>query len=193
MLLVCEMNEKFKLKDGRSVDIKRLSKNDYEFNNNYEFVHEWLRKVSKFLAKGFKEENLEKDKSELYYILLDNKISFFIGALFEKKIVASASLRLNPFNEKESHIGTWGIAIHPDFQNQGLGVKLLTLLENIAKEKGLKKLEAEYYNGNVSAEILYLEKMKYTVEGRKRYTGLLSDGTYADKILIGKIIDKILK
>ena len=91
--------------------------------------------------------------------------------------MASASLKLNPFNEKESHIGTWGIAIHPNFQNQGLGVKLLTLLENIAKEKGIKKLEAEYYDGNKSAEILYLEKMKYTVEGRKKYTALFSDGT----------------
>jgi len=187
------MIEKFKLKDGRSIVIKRLSKSDYEINNNYEFVHKWLRKVSKFLAKEFKEENLEKDKRELYDILSDDKISFFIGALFENKIMASASLKLNPFNEKESHIGTWGIAIHPNFQNQGLGVKLLTLLENIAKEKGIKKLEAEYYDGNKSAEILYLEKMKYTVEGRKKYTGLLSDGTYADKILIGKIIDKTLK
>ena len=187
------MIEKFKLKDGRFVVIKRLSKSDYEINNNYEFVHKWLRKVSKFLAKEFKEENLEKDKRELYNILSDDKTSFFIGALFENEIMASASLKLNPFNEKESHIGTWGIAIHPDFQNQGLGLKLLTLLENIAKEKGLKKLEAEYYDGNKSAEILYLEKMKYTVEGRKKYTGLLNDGTYVDKILIGKIIDKTLK
>jgi len=187
------MIEKFKLKDSRFVVIKRLFKSDYEINNNYEFVHKWLRNVSKFLAKGFKEENLEKDKKELYNILSNDKMSIFIGALFENKIIASASLKLNPFNEKESHIGTWGIAIHPNFQNQGLGVKLLTLLENIAKEKGLKKLEAEYYDGNKSAEILYLEKMKYTVEGRKKYTGLLSDGTYADKILIGKIIDKTLK
>ena len=54
------MIEKFKLKDGRFVVIKRLSKSDYEINNNYEFVHKWLRKVSKFLAKEFKEKNLEK-------------------------------------------------------------------------------------------------------------------------------------
>ncbi len=100
---------------------------------------------------------------------------------------------MNPFNEKESHIGTWGIVIHPNFQNQGLGAKLLTLLENVAKQRGLKKLEAEYYDQNRSAEILYLEKMKYTVEGRKKKTGLLSNGTYTDKILIGKIIDKTLK
>ncbi len=187
------MIEKFKLKDGRSVEVKRLSKNDYEINNNYEFVHKWLRNVSKYLAKGFKEENLEKDRRELYNILSDNRISYFIGALFEKKIVASASLRMNPFNEKESHIGTWGIAIHHDFQNQGLGARLLTLLENVVKQRGLKKLEAEYYDQNKSAERLYLEKMKYTSEGRKKYTGLLSDGTYTDKILIGKIIDKTLK
>ncbi len=187
------MIEKFKLKDGRFVVIKRLSKSDYEINNNYEFVHKWLRKVSKFLAKGFKEENLEKDKKELYNILSNDKASIFIGALFEKKIIASASLKLNPFNEKSSHIGTWGIAIHPDFQNQELGIKLLTIIEKLAIDKGLKKLEADYYDGNKSAEILYLKKMKYIVEGRKKYSGLLSDGTYVDKILIGKIIDESLK
>jgi RimJ/RimL family protein N-acetyltransferase len=187
------MIEKFKLKDGRIVVIKRLFKSDYETNNSYEFVHTWSREVSKFLAKEFKKENLKKDKKELYDILSDDRKSIFIGALFEKKIIASASLKLNPINEKESHIGIWGIAIHPDFQNQGLGFELLTLLENIAKEKGLKKLEASYYYGNKSAENLYLEKMKYTIEGRKKYTGLLSNGTYTDKILIGKIIDKTLK
>ncbi len=187
------MIEKFKLKDGRIVIIKRLFKSDYENNNNYEFVHNWLRKVNKFLAKDFNEEDIEKDKKELYQILSNDKVSIFIGALDDKKIIGSASLMINPFNEKESHVGTWGIAIHPNFQNHGLGVKLLILLENIAKEMGIKKLEAEYYDGNKSAEILYLEKMKYTVEGRKKYTGLLNDGIYTDKILIGKIIDKTLE
>ncbi len=79
-----KMIEKFKLKDGRSVDIKGLSKNDYDINNNYEFVHEWLRKVSKYLAKGFKEENLEKDKRELYNILSDSRVSFLALCLKKK-------------------------------------------------------------------------------------------------------------
>ncbi len=187
------MIERFKLKDGRSVLIKHLSKEDYEINKNYEFVHSWMRDVSKYLAKEFKKEDLENDKKDLYETLSDNTRSLFIGAIFKDKIIASASLKLNSFNVKESHVGNWGIAIHPDFQNQGLGVELLTIIEKLAKEKGLKKLEAEFYERNKNAEVLYLKKMNYKIEGRKKYAGLLNDGNYADKILIGKIIDKSLK
>jgi ribosomal protein S18 acetylase RimI-like enzyme len=183
----------FKLKDGRTVIIKHLSKEDYEINNNYEFVHSWLREVSKYLAKEFKKESLDNDKKELYITLSDKISSVFIGAIFKDKIIGSASLKLNPFNEKESHVGNWGIAIHPDFQNHGLGAELLAIIEKLAQQKGLKKLEAEFYDGNKNAEILYLKKMNYNIEGRKKYAGLLNDGNYADKILIGKIIDKSLK
>ncbi len=62
-------------------------------------------------------------------------------------------------------------------------------MEDKAKEKGIKKLEAEYFEGNDKAQRLYLEKLNYEVEGRRKYSGLLKDGKYVDRILIGKIID----
>ena len=63
----------------------------------------------------------------------------------------------------------------------------------IAKEKGLKKLEAEYYEWNKPAEMLYIKRLKYLVEGRKKFSGRLKDGIYVDKILIGNVINKDLK
>ena len=91
--------------------------------------------------------------------------------------------------KKRAHVGEWGIAIHPDFHNQGLGERLLTILEDKAKEKGLKKLEADYYDGNLSAEHLYLKKMNYKIEGRRKFAALLKNGIYTDRVSIGKIID----
>jgi len=186
------MNEEFKLKDGRIVNIKRLSIEDYEYDNNYEFVHNWISRVSKYLGRDFDSKNVKIDKMLLYDSLKNQEANITIGALYDGKIIASSSLILNPFNEKMNHVGTWGISVHPDFQNQGVGRKLLLLIEKIAIEKKLIKLEAEYLEGNYPAESLYVQKLGYIIEGRRKFKAKLKNGTFLDSILIGKIIDKSL-
>ena len=64
-----------------------------------------MREVSKYLAKEFKKENLENDKKDLYNTISDKIRSLFIGAIFKDKIIASVSIKFNPFNVKESHVG----------------------------------------------------------------------------------------
>ena len=184
--------EEFKLKDGRIVNIKRLTMEDYDADNGYEYVHDWLNKVNKFLNLEFEKEDLETNKTNFRFVM--SKEGFImIGGVYNGKIIASANLELNLNNKKMREIGKWGIAIHPDFQNQGLGTRLLQIIEQHAKEKGVKKLETEYYLGNVSAEKLYVKKLKYQIEGRRRFGGKLKDGTYTDRVLIGKIIDVSMK
>ena len=56
------LTENFVLKDGRVVIIKRLRKEDYEKNNNYEFVHDWLNSVNTFLGLEFNKEDIENDE-----------------------------------------------------------------------------------------------------------------------------------
>lgn len=146
-----------------------------------------------YLNGEFEKDNLEFNKKFFYSTFLSNpEENILVGALSDKKIVASASLQLNLSHKKTSHIGTWGIAIHPDFHNQGLGYKLIKIIEDIAKEKGLMRLEADYYDGNIAAEKLYIDKLNYTLEGRRKSAVLLKNGKYADKICIGKIIDNSL-
>ncbi|MFW9897938.1 MAG: GNAT family N-acetyltransferase [Candidatus Thorarchaeota archaeon] len=187
------MIEEFKIKDGRVVFIKRLTMDDYKINKNYEYVHSWLNQVNKYLALEFDKENLEQDRRN-FEIIMSNKDNYImIGAIYNEKIIASANLELNLRNKKMGHIGKWGIAIHPKFQNKGLGTRLLLIIENIAKEKGLKKLETEYFNSNVKAEKLYVEKLKYQIEGRRKCGAKLKEGIYTNRILIGKIIDDSLK
>ena len=184
--------EEFKLKDGRIVNIKRLTMEDYDADNGYEYVHDWLNKVNKFLVYEFEKKDIGRDKEE-WYKYLSNESVIVIGALYNNKIIGTSSLRTNFRIKKQRHIGSWGIAIHPEFHNQGLGTKLLTIIEDLAKEKGLKKLIADFSDGNKSAEILYLKKMNYEVEGRQKHVILLKDGTYTDRVLIGKIIDDSMK
>ena len=131
------MTEEFKLKDGRPVIIKRLNTDDYEKSDNYKYVHDWMSRVSKYLGRDFDPKYLEIDKKIWYDSLKNEEVNITIGALYEGKIIASSSLMLNPFNEKMGHVGTWGITIHPDFQNQGLGRRLLLLIVKVALDKRL--------------------------------------------------------
>ena len=186
------MIEEFKLKDGRNVIIKRLSIEDYEKNQNYEFVHIWLNEVSQYLAREFPPEDLERDREYFYKKLKGLDQFFVVGAKYNEKIVGTASLELNLHSKKIKHVATWGISVNQDFQNQGLGKRLLEVLENIAKTLGIKKLEAEFIEGNTIARNLYINKLNHSIEGRKKYSVLLSNGTYVDKIQIGKIIDQNL-
>jgi len=187
-----DLNQEFELKDGRKVLIKRLRREDYEKKNNYKYVHDWLRSVNTFLGLEFNEEDLEQDEKFLYEHLSNEEGVIFIGAILNEKIIASSSLELKVNNAKMKHIGEWGIAIHPDFHNQGLGAKLLATIEKIALERGVKKLEAEFFEGNEKARRLYIDKLKYDIEGRRKYSGLLKGGKFVDKILIGKILDNSL-
>jgi len=186
------MIEKFTLKDGRNVTIKRLNIEDYEKNQNYEFVHSWLNEVNKYLGREFLAEELEQDKEGFYKKLKNIEHLFVIGAKYNEKIIASASLELNLSSKKFKHVATWGIAVNQDFHNQGLGKRLLEIIEDISKTLGIKKLEAEFIEGNIIARNLYTKKLNYSIEGRKKYAVLLSNGTYVDKIQIGKIIDQNL-
>ena len=186
------MIEEFKLKDGRNVIIKRLNIVDYEKNQNYEFVHSWLNEVSKYLGREFEAEELERDREYFYKKLKNLETFFVVGAKYNEKIVGTASLELNLNSKKFKHVATWGISVNQDFQNQGLGKGLLEVLENIAKTLGIKKLEAEFIEGNKIARNLYTNKLNYSIEGRKKYSVLLNNGTYVDKIQIGKIIDENL-
>ena len=148
--------EEFKLKDGRIVNIKRLTMEDYDTDKQYEYVHKWLNKVNKFLALEFEKEDLERDKTNFRFLMSKEGL-IMIGGVYNGKIIATANLELNQNNKKLGHLGKWGIAIHHLFQNQGLGTRLLQIIEECAKKKGVKKLETEYFLGNVSAEKLYIE------------------------------------
>lgn len=182
------INKVAKLKDGKTVHIKNVKINDYEINDNYSFVHDWLREVNKYLGQQFKKENELRDK-ETFYKFLENPENIVIGAFFNDKIIGSARLTTNLKNQKFKHIASFGLAIKASFHNKGLGTILLKKIESIALKKGVKKLEGDYYDGNAQSESLLVKKMNYKEEGRLKYHVFLDEGIFIDTILVGKFID----
>ena len=182
------MIEEFQLKNGKIVVIKYLTIQDCELNNNYESMHSWLNQVSHYMTRDYRPEDLEQDKKKYYKMLSKPEESVVIGAISNSKIIGHCKL-YNRRRPKVRHLGKWAIAIHPSFQRQGLGTRMLEIMEQIAMNRGLKKLEASFIDGNKVAENLYLRKMNYTIEGCKRMAILTGGGKYKDVISIGKILD----
>jgi len=175
------------LKDGREVLVSNLTVENCTLNNTYEYMHNWGHQVRRFILKEFHPKDLRRDKKEFFKKLSDPEV-MVLGGFYGQKIIAQASLHTHNSRKKIRHVGGWGIMIHPHFQHQGLGEILLTIIEDIAKKKGLKRLQAKYAEGNRAAEELYLRKMGYDIEGRQKKAFLVDNSTYIDEILIGKLL-----
>ncbi|MDD1720796.1 MAG: GNAT family N-acetyltransferase [Euryarchaeota archaeon] len=172
------------LHDGTTVELKIAEKGDYE-RGGYEYLYTWLSDVDHFLAKRYAPNDVEEHKKRWLDSVDNDKIT--VLGLHDGKIVASASLNLSDHHSRSAHTASFGVAVHPAFQKKGLGTILVTTLEGIARDKGIKKIEVNYYEGNPAASLYHA--LGYQQEGRRTKKGRLDDGTYVDEILLYKFID----
>jgi GNAT superfamily N-acetyltransferase len=172
------------LDDGTIVDLKVARKEDYDYGR-YEYLYAWLCQVDQFLAKQYRLEDLVDNKAKWLRSLGSNRVTLL--GLHKDKIIGSATLNLNEPQSRAFHVASFGVAVHPDFQRKGLGKQLINALEQIARDRGIKKIEVNFYEGN-TAEALY-RSLNYVYEGRRLKKGRLNDGTYIDEILLYKFIN----
>ena len=175
------------LKDGREVLVSNLTVENCTLNNTYEYMHNWGHQVHRFLLREFHPKDLTRDKKEFFKKLSDPEV-MVLGGFYGQKIIAQASLHTHSSRMKIRHVGGWSIMIHYHFQSQGLGEILLTIIEDVAKKKGLKRLQAKYAEGNRAAEELYIRKMGYDIEGCQKKAFLVDNSKYINEILIGKLL-----
>jgi RimJ/RimL family protein N-acetyltransferase len=85
------------------------------------------------------------------------------------------------------HRADVGWSVHPDYQKQGIGTKLLKHTLDFAKKKGLKRVEAEMAIKNKGSWKLAL-KLGFKIEGTKKKGLLTDDGKYIDTYFVGKLL-----
>ncbi len=173
------------LRDGAPISLKIAEKEDYE-HGGYEYLYAWLSEVDRFLARRYAPNEMEEHKRRWLDGINENRITLL--ALYDGKIVASASLNLSGDHSRSAHTASFGVAVHPAFQKRGIGTALVTTLEEIARGKGIKKIEVNYFEGNAAASLY--RSLGYQQEGRRIKKGKLDDGTYVDEILLYKFIDR---
>jgi RimJ/RimL family protein N-acetyltransferase len=89
-------------------------------------------------------------------------------------------------NPRQSHRGSLGMGLLPEYRGQGLGSKLLSSVLDHSKQFGLEKIELSVFTSNASAIALY-RKFGFENEGLiKNYRKL--DGQYFDCLIMAKFL-----
>ncbi|MEM9188116.1 MAG: GNAT family N-acetyltransferase [Myxococcota bacterium] len=105
----------------------------------------------------------------------------------EPRLVATASLsQLEP--TLCSHVGVFGLGVHPEYQGQGLGRALMTYLIAHAEVRGLRRLELYVRADNPRAIGLY-RSLGFALEGTRRRFSRLANGTYVDDHIMVRFLD----
>ena len=109
----------------------------------------------------------------------------FVAVLEDGTVIGSAGLTVCS-NPRMRHVGTLGMLVHTDFQDQGIGTALMkTVLELADNWLMLRRVELEVYADNQRAVRLY-EKFGFETEGRKREAAV-KNGTYVDLRVMARL------
>ena len=109
----------------------------------------------------------------------------FVAVLEDGTVIGSAGLQVCT-NPRMRHVGTLGMLVHTDFQNQGIGTALLEAVLDLADNwLMLRRVELEVYADNQRAVRLY-EKFGFETEGRKREASV-KNGAYVDLLVMARL------
>ncbi len=110
-------------------------------------------------------------------------------ACMESRVVGSLGLGLVVQSPRRRHAAELGIAVHDDWQGQGIGAALLDAALDLAdKWLNLTRLELTVYIDNEPAIALY-RKFGFEVEGTLRNYSF-RDGAYIDVYAMARVRDR---
>ena len=96
--------------------------------------------------------------------------------------------KLVPYSHRTSHVAyVGGLAIHPSHSGKGLGSQMMSEIKDLAKEKGMRRIELSTSVINDRAIHLY-EKAGFQKEGiLRKYSYLESEDRYLDEVMMSWI------
>ena len=109
----------------------------------------------------------------------------YLVAVVDGQVVGQLGLDIEP-GARRRDVGKFGMAVHDDFQGQGVGSALMAAMLDLADNwLGLRRIELEVWADNVAAIRLY-EKFGFESEGRGRQyarrAGELIDALYMARL-----------
>ncbi len=178
--------EKFRLRDGREVEIRNLTAKDANL------YPDWYRAVSSQTNYTLKDgTNIQPVEScaKVYEEAAADSFSLRLGAFHEGALIGQLGFHAVRENHPWlRHVARFGMAIDQNFWNQGLGTELLRIMEAHAQANGFTRVEAEVRTKNKAGLALY-QKCGYRIEGTRHKAALIND-IYEDEHFIAKLLDE---
>lgn len=169
------------LKDGTAVLLRPEQPQDLE--PAWDMFSSLSRETLEFLPIPIPRERVEG-----WFKDIDYSKSLPILGFVGDRLIASANLSFNQ-TPVFQHRAEFGITVHDDYQNQGLGTILTKYMIDIARSLGLMKIDLMVVAHNERAINVY-KKLGFEVEGRLRmnhYNQVLKD--YYDEYKMGLLLD----
>lgn len=129
---------------------------------------------------------LEQEK-EFISSKLNSDKDLMLVACIDGKIIGTCSVNRVSKHSRFSHRCSVGIAIFKEYCGLGIGTLLMQKALKAAKEYGFEQVELEVVSNNKPAIMLY-EKCGFNTYGERPYGMKYADGTYANEILMVKML-----
>ncbi len=109
----------------------------------------------------------------------------FLVAELDGRVVGNLGLHVET-NLRRRHCGSFGMAVHDDFQGRGVGSALVAAMIDLADNwLGLRRLELQVFVDNAAAIHLY-EKFGFVAEGTARAFALRG-GEFVDALFMARL------
>ena len=149
------------LRDKRTVILR--PEEDKDLEPTWEMMSTLSRESLQYLPIPFTRERVEG-----WFKKIDYNVALpILGIVKEtnkERIIASATLAFSN-RDYDKHKASFGISVHDDYQNAGLGSYLTGYMIRIGRAKGLKKIVLEVVSHNERAIKVY-EKNGFRIEGK---------------------------
>ena len=176
--------EEFKLKNGQTVTIRHCSPDDVDLFP--EFQEQVARETTNTLQVEGTTPALEKVKENWAMCETDPR-HLRLGVFNKCKLVGQLGLRPVSHNHPwVNHVGGFGMMVLEKYWGQGIGKRLLQIMDEQAKAYGYTRLEATVRTGNERGIKLYVNS-GYTLEGT-RHNAALINGRYQNEYYLGKLL-----
>jgi len=179
------MNEKTNVFiEDEEITLRTIEMEDKEFLRDLVLAPE----VRNTIGRPPKPTNLKQQKDYIEKIGSDEDIAAF---LIEYKGEKAGNISLHGL-EDEYRRGEFGISIHPDYHNKGIGTKAVQLIVKYAfKTQNMHKVRGAYLEHNPASKRV-MEKAGFQKEGRERHYKYVN-GEWKDAIWMSILEDEYRK
>ena len=173
------------LKDGRTCILRPTHPLDAEEMIAY---IKQIAEETRFVLRNPDEVTytLEQER-EILSNLLEDQGSVMMLAVVDGQVAGNCSINGMGNKRRILHRCGMAIALKKEFWNLGIGTSMITYLTELAKQIGFEQMELDVVADNERGKKLY-EKCGFTETGKHLRALKYDDGTYADEIIMIKLL-----
>jgi len=173
-------------KTGKEIIIRRAEKKDAQEMIDYSNLI-FESSDTTLTSSGEFNYTLKMEEEFIHNMHEKSDNSIILLAFHDDKLISLLGFHGSSYR-KSKHCGFFGISVHPELRNEGIGrIMISTLLDWAKAHTFLERVELTAFSHNHNGLNLY-QSLGFKIEGRKIKAGKLDSGEYVDMILMAQFV-----